>query len=376
MTDLKIVATGSRALADRLFEGGMPVDEALHYATLLGETLRNLHSSGKAHGAVSPETILLTDEGIELMPARGQHEDVADAMQADIFAFGAVLREMLNSPKILSDAKPLQNATVDRLIASCLSADPATRMPSIQKALLELKLATLSTRHAGASTVRWRDLDSAMRAEIQESEARVEAWLEARIVEHERNIAQRHQAASEALTALRVEFIALGAKLTIGQQSAEKNVERMNALESAFNSVSQQNAALEARLGNEIRKIEKDIEAQAAVIDTVRASTAQTDDLVGRVVEAVEVKLAHAQETVEDTEARLEAVERSITAASQQNATLEATFSSDIQKVRKDIESQNAIVETVRASMAQTDDLVGRVVEAVEAVLDLGSVLS
>jgi len=94
------------------------------------------------------------------------------------------------------------------------------------------------------------------------------------------------------------------------------------------------------------------------------------------VVEAVEVKLAHAQETVEDTEARLEAVERSITAASQQNATLEATFSSDIQKVRKDIESQNAIVETVRASMAQTDDLVGRVVEAVEAVLDLGSVLS
>ena len=33
------------------------------------------------------------------------------------------------------------------------------------------------------------------------------------------------------------------------------------------------------------------------------------------------------------------------------------------------IEAQNAIVENVRASMAQTDDLVGRVVEAMDGIL-------
>jgi len=48
-----------------------------------------------------------------------------------------------------------------------------------------------------------------------------------------------------------------------------------------------------------------------------------------------------------------------------------------IQKFDRDIEYQTAIVENVRSSMAQTDDLVGRVVEAVEGILlDLGTVRS
>jgi len=309
------------------------------------------------------------------MPGLEPDEDPKAAIQADIFAFGTLLREMLNNPKIISEAKPLQNPTMDRLIASCLATDPGDRMPSMQKASLELKVATLSARHAGASIVRWRDLDAAMRAEIQESQARVEAWLEARIIEHEKNAAQKRQAASDTLNAMRLEFVTLGARLTVTHQSAEKSSERLDTLEDSLNSICQQNAALEARLSSDILRIEKDIAAHTAVVEAVRASMARTDDLVGRVVEAVQTKLAHAQESAEENEARLEVLARSVNEASQQNAALESSLAGDIQQVRNDVEAQATVMETVRASMAQTDDLVGRVVEAVEAVLDLKSPL-
>src|SRR5215831_1439864 len=235
MTNLTNKETRFRTLANRLAEGGMPVEEALHYATLLGEALRRIHDSGTVHGAVSPETVLLTAGGIELTPAP-EAQDGSPGTSADILAFGTVLCEMLTIPKVLcegklTDAKPFDNPALERLIAGCLSTDPSGRLPSIQKVLLELKLVTLSMRQAGVSTATRRDLD-AIDAAIHASEARQDA----RIREHEKSVAEQQQAASDALSELRVDFAALETRLTGAQRTVEDNAGRLSALERSVNS--------------------------------------------------------------------------------------------------------------------------------------------
>src|SRR5512142_533175 len=123
-TDLAIHGAECRTLAERLSEGAIPVTQALRYATLLGESLRKIHDSGKGHGAVSPETILLTAEGLELGPP-AESAGPAD-IQADIFAFGTVLDEMLTSSPGDSPTDAGEHGA-GALIAACLARDPAGR---------------------------------------------------------------------------------------------------------------------------------------------------------------------------------------------------------------------------------------------------------
>jgi cell fate (sporulation/competence/biofilm development) regulator YmcA (YheA/YmcA/DUF963 family) len=165
--------------------------------------------------------------------------------------------------------------------------------------------------------------------------------------------------------------------MTAANHVAETNAARLDAIELSVHTAIGQTAALEGRLASHIEALGSAITAQTAIVESVRASMAQTDDLVGRVVEAVEVKLATAQQNGEENSTRLDAFENSLHTALGQTTALETRLAAAIQKIERDIEIQTALVENVRTSMAQTDDLVGRVVEAVEGILvDLGSVRS
>jgi hypothetical protein len=365
--------TASRTLASRLAEGRIPIEEALRHATQLGEALRQIHDSGRVHGAVSAETILMAADGIELLPP-AETQDASGGTSADIAGFGVVLWEMLTFPNAIRgkapDAEPLENPAVERLIAGCLSKEAAGRLPNMQKVLLELRLATLSTLHLGVSTARRRDLD-ALDAGIQESEARQDARLQ----KHEMSVAEKHQAASDALNALRTEFAVLETRIGGVHDVVSDNATRVSALESTIHSANSRLALLESRLAGELRSLEQQIAAQTAVIESLRASMAQTDDLVGRIVEAVESRLLLAHQSAEENAARIELLESKLNSAGQQNANLNARLAGAIEKFDRDIEVQTVIVENVRTSMAQTDDLVGRVVEAVEGILlDQGTV--
>jgi chromosome segregation ATPase len=147
----------------------------------------------------------------------------------------------------------------------------------MQKALLELKLATVAARRAEVPAVARRDAaDAALRAEMQQLEARLAARLE----EDEKSVAERLQTAS-ALHALRTEFVALKAELAAAEQGVQADAARHTALEHRIDT-------LEAKLAADVQKFETDIKAQAAVTESVRASLAQADDLVERVVDAME----------------------------------------------------------------------------------------
>jgi len=226
---------GLRTLADRLSEGRMPAPEALHYATLLAEALRQMHDRGEVHGSVSPESVVLAGGGIDLIPPPEKLESQAADASTDILAFGAVLHEMLTGRKIFGGESPSVPTPTgipiaDRLLAGCLAKEPAARRPSMQKVLRELKLVTLAARCADVSTATRRaGAEMARRAALQE----MEALLAARLEEHERRAAERQQAASAALHKLRTEVAALEAKLAAAHEAVAADADHPTALEPA-----------------------------------------------------------------------------------------------------------------------------------------------
>ena len=359
MTKLETNDVAYQSLAERLAEGPIPVDQALRHAAQLGEELRKIHDSGKSHGSVSPASILVTGDGVELTGGMGD----ATGIPNDIFAFGTVLAEMMQANSDGSDAGEHSTAP---LIASCLSRNPVERPPSMQKVLLELKLASLAARHSERAAKRVAP-EVAMRAEI----LRAEEQQEERLKEHETRMAEKHQAATDALDSVHARMEALEGQLASIQHREEANAYRLRDLEDGLNSAIQE---LGAKITATAHKLDMEFEAQTSVLESVRSSMARTDDLIGRVVDTVEAKLAAAQGRAEENAGRCETLEHGIQEAADQNAVFESRVADSLHQIQADLGNWAATVETLRKSMAQTDDLVGRVVEAVESIMDLRAV--
>jgi serine/threonine protein kinase/dienelactone hydrolase len=138
-----------QSLRARLAAGPLPLDAALPAALQIARGLAAAHARGIVHRDLKPDNIFLTadggakvlDFGIAALtaadgPAAGTpgyappeqlHGDTADA-RADVFAFGAVLREMTGNSRALA-------SVIDR----CLEASPERRMATLQEAIAALE---------------------------------------------------------------------------------------------------------------------------------------------------------------------------------------------------------------------------------------------
>jgi Tol biopolymer transport system component len=159
-------------LADRLAKGGLPAQAALRYAVDIGTALKRAHNGGAVHGKLSPRAILLTASGARIArPVEGVDLDAlayrspeqvfgeAPGWRSDIFAFGALLYEMVSGRRafpgegaalgraiVEQSPAPLQgkssiHAAMEGVIAGCIEKDPARRRQRVQNAVLELRLA-------------------------------------------------------------------------------------------------------------------------------------------------------------------------------------------------------------------------------------------
>jgi len=344
----------TKTLRQRINEGRVPVQDGLRYAALLAEALRKMHDDGRAHGSITPDSIALTATGLDLLPAVpgviratpytapevAAERKPADA-RSDIFSFGAVVFETLTGRKAFdgetesaivaslcgSPAPPSGSPAVDRLLVGCLAKDPAARWQRVQKVQLELKLLTAAARRAGVAPAPSRGggaSEAALRAEMAQFEARVTAQLQA----HEQAVSDIQRAASEAVTTLRGQLASLGAQLTAAQEQVGRGGDSGQAMEAAVQNLNERLTILEQKsatpaqdftryetgleslreqinelhshVAADMHEFELNLKAQSNAIDSARTAMAQTDDLVERVVEALESLQSTVLEQSED----------------------------------------------------------------------------
>lgn len=341
--------TDTRTLAQCLSEGRLPVAEALRYAIQLADSLRKLHDAGETHGAVTPSNLMLVAGGLELLPAgEGSAADItpytapevvqgrpADA-RSDVFSFGAILFEMLTGRRAFageSHSTLAANLTgtptpasgspaVDRLVGSCLHKNPDARSSRMQKVMMELKLLSVAARRAetvsgGALRCEMAVNSAAVRAEMQE----LKTALAARFEVHEDTVCAMHRSAGEGIGSLELRMAAMNRELAANRQHSGELDEAASAV--ILSLVKQRFEVLNARIAQvestveEIRRsvsqfelgvtadlvdIRQSIEMQSASIESTRTAMSQTDDLVERVVEALESLQTAVLEQADDGE--------------------------------------------------------------------------
>ena len=139
-------------LADRIAKGALPLDQAIKFATQIADALDRAHRAGVTHRDVKPQNIMLTRDGAKVLdfglaksiPKVGPTDETLTAVlttegtvmgtpqymapeqfegkeadaRSDIWAFGAVLYEMVTGQKAF------QGKSYSSLLGAILSADP------------------------------------------------------------------------------------------------------------------------------------------------------------------------------------------------------------------------------------------------------------
>jgi TolB-like protein len=184
-------------LATRLTRGALPVQQALAYGIEIADALAAAHGRGVVHRDLKPANIMLTKAGVKLLdfglarlraPATAGGPSVAAShdgpltrdgtvfgtlpymapeqvrgeeadARTDLFAFGAVLYEMItgarafvadseaariaaileHDPPPLATRQPDTPPALERLVATCLAKDPDDRWQHAHDVALELK---------------------------------------------------------------------------------------------------------------------------------------------------------------------------------------------------------------------------------------------
>ena len=206
-------------LEHRLAKGALPIDQALRYGIEIAEALEKAHRQGITHRDLKPGNIMLTQSGAKLLdfglakyrqqiegaPLAGitgmvteqkknltaegtilgtfqymapeQLEGSEADARTDIFAFGAVLYEMVTGrrafegktktsliaaivdrdPPPITSLQPLSPPALERVIKTCLAKDPDDRWQTAHDVLLQLRWIHEAGSQAGvAAPVRKR----------------------------------------------------------------------------------------------------------------------------------------------------------------------------------------------------------------------------
>ena len=164
-------------LADRLMRGPLAVESAIRYAAQMADALDNAHRQGIVHRDLKPANVMITKSGVKLLdfglakpvvplgpgasvatvaapPPITSHGVIAGTVhymapeqldgrpadaRSDIYALGAMLYEMTTGARVFRAAlRTLAPPALDRLVRTCLAADPDARWQSVHDVGLQL----------------------------------------------------------------------------------------------------------------------------------------------------------------------------------------------------------------------------------------------
>ncbi len=94
----------------------------------------------------------------------------------------------------------------------------------------------------------------------------------------------------------------------------------------------------------------------------------QVESALRAEMQQVEARVAAVERCLEDIGARMAAVERGVQALAQRANTLQDGVAADLHEFDQTLQAHAGIVESARDALAQTDDMVERVVEALESL--------
>jgi serine/threonine protein kinase len=304
-------------LSERLAQGQLASREALRYAAALADALRRLHDQGTVVGTLEPSRIMVDGTGVKLLlgesaggvtpytsPEQLQGQ-CADA-RSDIFAFGAIVYEMVAGRKAFEGSTPdeirtaiLENdptplaGDLGRVTSKCLGKAAIQRFQRMQRVQMELKLQTVFARRGEQEpSVRLDRVQAMLREAIGQVETstsqrfaaqdHAHADLYAKLAEQD----ARLRVAAESEHDLRNEIAALQARLDCRLDSGDgraADLEKQMAEHGSRMAASEQaTAAHTVRLDG----IDRTLERHDSSLESLESAITQTDDLVERVVEA------------------------------------------------------------------------------------------
>ncbi len=138
-----------RPLAELLASGPIEYQRFLYYAGQLARLLEKMHAEGKAHGSISPLSILISSENeLSLDGPSAYREGTVENVREDLYQVGMVFTQMLVTSggsagqpihPIVSEHAPLDSATAlipveaKLLLEELLAPDPKDRIATARE---------------------------------------------------------------------------------------------------------------------------------------------------------------------------------------------------------------------------------------------------
>jgi len=372
------------SLASFISQTRLEARDALRYAMIVADALRQVHDRGQVHGALTPQVVVVSENEVRLLPAETPAGTItpytapevaagkpADA-RSDIFSFGAIVYEMMtgrpafsgSGSEALAEAlatavpAPSGSAALDRVLTGCLAKAPASRWQHLRNAQLELKLLAAAMRRASQ--------ESSLEASRKELR-NLESLVVTRLDEHEAAIGRLHEGLAQVPQELRVQFEdqlvaaaerAASADDAITERLAriEQSVtERLTGVEQGLQTLRERVAAVETTVHENLREVERSLREQLAVMAADAAKPA-IDWVVA------------AEQTLGGAAERMAGLERALEADRGRAAASETSVNGSLRHIEQSIKDLAAAVESTRVATVQTDGLLERVVEALESL--------
>jgi hypothetical protein len=278
-----------------------------------------------------------------------------------------------------------QETSVTEMHRSASASDTAAVLAEMQQleARMDARLrdqeTSVTEMHRSASAAD----TAAIRAEVQQLEAR----MDARLRDQETSVTEMHRSASAADTAaVLAEMQQMEARMDARLRDQETGLTEMQRSANAADAAAvraemqQMEARIEARLrSQETSASEMNRSANeglsslkllvAAMQSELAANHQQAMERAGGLDEAAtEAIFARVDRGFEVLNAQVAGIERTVEEIRRHSSQFENNIAADLLDLEQTIKAQGTSIESARTAMSQTDDLVERVVEALESL--------